>query len=105
MATRTQSVLGERGRRIRELTSVVQKRFGFAEGSVEVCSCIRIFSRSTVLSLSRLQCERKRRRKIKVCESFISLPEHAQVFRTFLKRHMGTWTEQQFLQTEICQRF
>ncbi|KHN78116.1 40S ribosomal protein S3 [Toxocara canis] len=36
MATRTQSVLGERGRRIRELTSVVQKRFGFAEGSVEL---------------------------------------------------------------------
>lgn len=36
MATRTQSVLGERGRRIRELTSVVQKRFGFNEGTVEV---------------------------------------------------------------------
>ncbi|KAK6049019.1 KH domain protein [Cooperia oncophora] len=35
MATRTQSVLGERGRRIKELTSVVQKRFGFEEGSVE----------------------------------------------------------------------
>ncbi|EJW78546.1 hypothetical protein WUBG_10543 [Wuchereria bancrofti] len=37
LATRTQSVLGERGRRIRELTSVVQKRFGFADGTVEVC--------------------------------------------------------------------
>lgn len=36
MATRTQNVLGERGRRIKELTSVVQKRFGFEEGSVEV---------------------------------------------------------------------
>ncbi|EPB80240.1 ribosomal protein S3 [Ancylostoma ceylanicum] len=36
MATRTQSVLGERGRRIKELTSVVQKRFGFEEGSVEL---------------------------------------------------------------------
>jgi len=36
MATRTQSVLGERGRRIKELTSVVQKRFGFADGSVEL---------------------------------------------------------------------
>uniref|UniRef100_A0A0N5AE15 40S ribosomal protein S3 n=1 Tax=Syphacia muris TaxID=451379 RepID=A0A0N5AE15_9BILA len=36
MATRTQNVLGERGRRIRELTSVVQKRFGFSEGSVEL---------------------------------------------------------------------
>jgi len=35
-ATRTQNVLGEKGRRIRELTSVVQKRFSFAEGSVEL---------------------------------------------------------------------
>lgn len=35
-ATRTQSVLGEKGRRIRELTAVVQKRFKFAEGSVEL---------------------------------------------------------------------
>lgn len=29
MATRTQNVLGEKGRRIRELTAVVQKRFVF----------------------------------------------------------------------------
>lgn len=29
-------MLGEKGRRIRELTAVVQKRFGFPEGSVEV---------------------------------------------------------------------
>ncbi|TKR77672.1 hypothetical protein L596_018599 [Steinernema carpocapsae] len=36
MATRTQNVLGERGRRIRELTAVVQKRFGFNKGSVEL---------------------------------------------------------------------
>lgn len=36
LATRTQNVLGEKGRRIRELTSVVQKRFGFPEGTVEV---------------------------------------------------------------------
>lgn len=36
MATRTQNVLGEKGRRIRELTSVVQKRFNFAEHSVEL---------------------------------------------------------------------
>merc|ERR1712215_537468 len=36
MATRTQEVLGEKGRRIRELTSLVQKRFNFAEGSVEL---------------------------------------------------------------------
>merc|ERR1712086_400500 len=35
-ATRTQSVLGEKGRRIRELTSVVQKRFSFREGCVEL---------------------------------------------------------------------
>ncbi|XP_078370698.1 small ribosomal subunit protein uS3 [Oculina patagonica] len=36
LATRTQNVLGEKGRRIRELTSVVQKRFGFPEGTVEL---------------------------------------------------------------------
>jgi len=36
MATRTQNVLGEKGRRIRELTSVVTKRFGFAQGSIEL---------------------------------------------------------------------
>merc|ERR1739847_238790 len=36
MATRTQNVLGEKGRRIRELTQVVQKRFNFPENSVEL---------------------------------------------------------------------
>ena len=36
LATRTQNVLGEKGRRIRELTAVVQKRFSFPEGTVEV---------------------------------------------------------------------
>eukprot|EP00618_Florenciella_parvula_P000179 CAMPEP_0119481106 /NCGR_PEP_ID=MMETSP1344-20130328/9605_1 /TAXON_ID=236787 /ORGANISM="Florenciella parvula, Strain CCMP2471" /LENGTH=230 /DNA_ID=CAMNT_0007515473 /DNA_START=33 /DNA_END=725 /DNA_ORIENTATION=+ len=35
-ATRTQNVLGEKGRRIRELTSVVQKRFAFTDGAVEL---------------------------------------------------------------------
>merc|ERR1712087_535441 len=35
-ATRTQNVLGEKGRRIRELTAVVQKRWKFAENSVEL---------------------------------------------------------------------
>lgn len=35
-ATRTQAVLGEKGRRIRELTSVVQKRFNFDESNVEL---------------------------------------------------------------------
>merc|ERR1712127_288020 len=33
---RTREVLGEKGRRIRELTAVVQKRFGFPENSVEL---------------------------------------------------------------------
>merc|ERR1712137_198963 len=35
-ATHTQEVLGPKGRRIRELTSLVQKRFNFPEGSVEL---------------------------------------------------------------------
>jgi len=35
-ATRTQNVLGEKGRRIRELTSLVQKRFDFPEDTVEL---------------------------------------------------------------------
>nr|AGH70186.1 40S ribosomal protein S3 [Placozoa sp. H4] len=35
-ATRTQNVLGEKGRRIRELMSLIQKRFNFPEGSVEI---------------------------------------------------------------------
>ena len=41
LATRTQNVLGEKGRRIRELTSVVQKRFNFPEGTIEVGSARR----------------------------------------------------------------
>uniref|UniRef100_A0A2I2YPF9 KH type-2 domain-containing protein n=1 Tax=Gorilla gorilla gorilla TaxID=9595 RepID=A0A2I2YPF9_GORGO len=36
LATRTQNIPGEKGRRIRELTAIVQKRFGFPEGSVEL---------------------------------------------------------------------
>jgi len=35
-ATRTQNVLGDKNRRIRELTSMVQSRFGFPEGNVEL---------------------------------------------------------------------
>jgi ribosomal protein uS3 len=35
-ATRTQNVLGDKGRRIRELTSLVQKRFNFPEDTVEL---------------------------------------------------------------------
>lgn len=35
-ATRTQQVLGEKSRRIKELTSVVTKRFNFDDGIVEV---------------------------------------------------------------------
>uniref|UniRef100_A0A5F8H222 KH type-2 domain-containing protein n=1 Tax=Monodelphis domestica TaxID=13616 RepID=A0A5F8H222_MONDO len=36
LTTRTQNVLGEKGHQIRELTAVVQKKFGFPEGSVEL---------------------------------------------------------------------
>merc|ERR1712201_4963 len=36
MATRTQNVLGVKGRRIRELTAMVQKRFKFKDDSVEL---------------------------------------------------------------------
>ena len=42
LATRTQNVLGEKGRRIRELTAVVQKRFSFHPGTVEVSKSILI---------------------------------------------------------------
>jgi len=35
-ATKTQAVLGEKGRRIHELTSLIQKRFNFPEGNVEL---------------------------------------------------------------------
>ncbi|KAJ2705436.1 40S ribosomal protein S3 [Coemansia sp. IMI 203386] len=35
-ATHTQEVLGFKGRRIRELTTIVQKRFNFPEGTVEL---------------------------------------------------------------------
>lgn len=35
-ATRTQSVVGDRGRRIRELTELVAKRFGFPEGTLNL---------------------------------------------------------------------
>lgn len=39
LATRTQNVLGEKGRRIRELTAMVQKRFKFKNDAVEVFLC------------------------------------------------------------------
>jgi len=35
-ATRTRNVLGYKGKRIRELTSVIQSRFGFKEGEIEL---------------------------------------------------------------------
>jgi small subunit ribosomal protein S3e len=35
-ATRTQNVLGDRGRKIRELTALVQKRFQFPEDNVRI---------------------------------------------------------------------
>ena len=37
-ATQTHNVLGEKGKKIKELTSVVQKRFEFLENSVELCA-------------------------------------------------------------------
>lgn len=49
VAPRTQNVLGEKGRRIRELTAVVQKRFGFPEGSVEVKEVGRMSESSGIL--------------------------------------------------------
>lgn len=36
LATRTQNVLGEKGRRIRELTAVVERRFKFTPGSLDL---------------------------------------------------------------------
>uniref|UniRef100_A0A2K5CK46 KH type-2 domain-containing protein n=1 Tax=Aotus nancymaae TaxID=37293 RepID=A0A2K5CK46_AOTNA len=36
LATKTQNVLGEKHRQIRELNAVVQKRSGFPKGSVEL---------------------------------------------------------------------
>lgn len=62
-ATRTQQVLGEKSRRIRELTSVVSKRFNCDDNTVEVCilstfkfassaiEAVRPVSRSRVLSI------------------------------------------------------
>ena len=35
-ATRTKEVLGDKGRRIREMTTLVQKRFGFGDDKVEL---------------------------------------------------------------------
>merc|ERR1712000_440282 len=35
-ATRTKNVLGEKGRRIRELTTLVQRRWGFKDGAIEL---------------------------------------------------------------------
>ncbi len=55
LATRTQNVLGEKGRRIRELTAVVQKRFNFPVGTVEVrvgevyaCTCFMVLPPSAL---------------------------------------------------------
>jgi len=45
-ATRTKEVLGEKGRRIRELTTLVQQRWGFKEGSVELFA-ERVMNRAT----------------------------------------------------------
>jgi len=55
-ATRTKSVLGEKGRRIRELQKVINSRFGFQDGTIE-CFAERLdnrglCSRSQVASLA-----------------------------------------------------
>lgn len=47
-ATRTQQVLGEKSRRIRELTSVVSKRFNCDDNVIEVSY---IYSRSTNVNI------------------------------------------------------
>merc|ERR1711934_1111627 len=52
-ATRTREVLGDKGRRIRELTAVVQKRFNFPENSVELFA-ERVENRA---SCAMVQCE------------------------------------------------
>ena len=68
-ATRTQNVLGENGRRIRELTSVVQKRFGFAEGAVELYA-ERVQNRGLYCKTNRLECFRLFRKRMKNTMSF-----------------------------------
>lgn len=50
MATRTQSVLGEKGRRIRELTAVVQKRYVYISFFIK-----RFFNNIFILDLILLQ--------------------------------------------------
>lgn len=45
-ATRTQNVLGEQGRRIREITSLIQKRFNFPAENVELYAA-RVKNRAT----------------------------------------------------------
>merc|ERR1711939_248096 len=66
-ATRTQNVLGEKGRRIRELTAVVQKRFNFPPQSVELyaekvlnrglCAVAQAESLRFIMDSSALGCE------------------------------------------------
>ena len=63
LATRTQSVLGEKGRRIRELTAVVQKRFNFPEGTVEVGLCytsMNLVLHTTSIWIFVIECSYKR---------------------------------------------
>src|SRR4051812_30602212 len=54
-ATRTQNVLGEKGRRIRELTSLIQKRFNFPEGNVVLYA-----ERYVVRCVCRVECDVER---------------------------------------------
>lgn len=57
LATRTQSVLGEKGRRIRELTSLVQKRFNFAEDKVEVSFVSVFYFPTLVVDICSFSCQ------------------------------------------------
>ncbi|OLQ08476.1 40S ribosomal protein S3-3 [Symbiodinium microadriaticum] len=70
-ATRTREVLGEKGRRIRELTAlVVQKRFGFPENSVELFAerveCVyRVLARKQVIISGKLRAQRAKAMKFR----------------------------------------
>ena len=70
-ATRTANVLGEKGRRIRELTTLVQRRFQMAEGSVELYA-ERVQQprvvRHRAVRVSAIQASRRSRRStVRVC--------------------------------------
>lgn len=84
---RTQNVLGEKGRRIRELTAVVQKRFGFPEGSVEVgnqkirLKCFKL-TVGCILVLNNPSVETYRNKYLKVL-SFLGEGENVNILKKF----------------------